>query len=52
LLPVDRLIRFVFDIEGALLIQTYVVGVALVVATFAIQLSRGKRQISGPAPGE
>jgi len=26
--------------------------VALVVATFAIQLSRGKRQISGPAPGE
>lgn len=52
LLPVDRLIRFAFDIEGALLIQTYVVGVALVIGTFAIQLGRGKRLLSGAAPGE
>jgi len=52
LLPIDRLIRFLFDIEAALLMQTYVVGVALVIGTFAIQLNRGKRQLSGPAPGE
>jgi TRAP transporter 4TM/12TM fusion protein len=52
LLPIDRLIRFLFDIEGALLLQTYAVGVALVIATFAIQLSRGKRQLGRPAPGE
>ena len=27
-------------------------GVALVIATFAIQLSRGKRQLARSAPGE
>lgn len=52
LLPVDQLIRFIFDIKGALLYQTYIAGVLLVIGTFAIQMARSKRQVRNPAPGE
>lgn len=44
--------RFLFDIENTLLYETYVVGVALVIAIFAIQLPGDKRQVGGAAPSE
>ncbi|NQV56157.1 MAG: TRAP transporter fused permease subunit [Rhodospirillales bacterium] len=40
LLPLDRLIGFLFDLESNLLYETYVAGVILVIAALAYQKSR------------